>query len=51
MKDFKHITIEELADKFKTWDHGVYSDEVQSLIDQGLLYQNDDGDWFVSIHF
>ena len=28
-----------------------FENRIEELKEQGLLYQNDDGDWFVSIHF
>ena len=33
----------------KTEKH--FENRIEELKEQGLLYQNDDGDWFVSIHF
>ena len=56
--DFHHISEDDLRSMLDCINEDYedddieeeYNQKVNELIDSGLLYQNDDGDWFLSIH-
>lgn len=51
LTDFSYVEKSKLDELLNRQTEEDLEDRIEELKEQGLLYQNDDGDWFLSIHF
>ena len=51
MKEFKPIEISELRELISPISDNDYELSIERLKEEGLLVQDDDGDFFISIHY